>query len=177
VTVYAMVLGALFGIGLFLLARAVIGIPAEPVTETRDDPAERVPGLADRFEHLGLRIGCAVAAAVAIGVLTGWPVGVLLAGAGGFTAPSLLGGKAKREAEQAHLDAIATWTEQLRDVMAAAAGLEQAIITTSVHAPPPSAAMSRGSPRRSRPARTCAPRCGGSHNASTTQPVISWSRR
>lgn len=136
-TVYAMALGALFGIGLFLFARAVIGVPADPVIEAPDDSADPAPKLADRFDHFGLRVGCAAGAAVAIAVLTGWPVGVLLAGAGGFTAPSLLGGKAQREAEQAGLDAIATWTEQLRDVMAAAAGLEQAIITTSVHAPSP----------------------------------------
>lgn len=34
------------------------------------------------------------------------------------------------------VEAIATWTENLRDAMAAASGLEQAIIATSLHSPP-----------------------------------------
>ncbi len=127
--------GAVFGLGLFLLIRAIIGTVPVDTPQALDTP--RV-SLAERFDRLGLRVGCAAAGAFVIGVLTGWPVGVLLATAGGFLAPSLLGTKARLESRQAHLDAIATWTEQLRDVMAAAAGLEQAIIiTTTAHAPPP----------------------------------------
>ena len=134
-TVETAAFGALFGFGLFLFVRALIGRPVEEVERTTA-PVRRAT-LGDRFDHLGLRVGCATVGALAIGVLTGWPVGVLLAGAAGFLAPSMLGGKARREADQARLDAIASWTEQLRDVMAAAAGLEQAVITTAVHAPPP----------------------------------------
>jgi hypothetical protein len=37
--------------------------------------------------------------------------------------------------EQELVDGIATWTEQLRDTLAGAHGLEQAIVATSVHAP------------------------------------------
>lgn len=37
--------------------------------------------------------------------------------------------------EQALVDAIATWTEQLRDTLAGSHGLEQAIVATSAHAP------------------------------------------
>ncbi len=134
-TAYAAAIGALFGFGLFLFVRALIGAPAGD-DEQLIERSQR-ERFTERFDHFGLRVGCASVGAVAIGVLTGWPVGVVLAGAAGFFAPSLLGGKARRDAEQARLDAIATWTEQLRDVMAAAAGLEQAIITTAVHAPPP----------------------------------------
>lgn len=131
-TLIAALLGALFGLGLFCLVRAVIGNPG---TDVIPAPVNRV-SLSERFDHLGLRVGTAVVGAVTIGVLTGWPIGALLAAVGGFAAPSLLGRRARREAAQAHLDAIATWTEQLRDVMAAAAGLEQAIIATADLAPP-----------------------------------------
>ena len=42
--------------------------------------------------------GIAVVTAAVIGFLTGWPVGVLLAGAGGFAAPSLMGRRAAAKA-------------------------------------------------------------------------------
>jgi tight adherence protein B len=89
-----------------------------------------------RFDRLGLRLGTAACAAVGLAVLTGWPVGIALAAAGGFFAPSLLGARARNSQSQARLEGIAAWTEQLRDVMAAAAGLEQAICATAGHAPP-----------------------------------------
>jgi tight adherence protein B len=137
VTATAAVLGAIFGLGLFVLMRGVVGTPIDESGESAENPAGHGRSLVERYDRFGLRVGCAAVAAIAIGILTGWPVGILLAATGGFFAPSLLGGKARRDAQQAHLDAIATWTEQLRDVLAAAAGLEQAIITTAVHAPPP----------------------------------------
>lgn len=128
----AVVPGALFGLGLFLLYRSLTGVADDDAVTI--DTKQRAP-LAERFDRLGLRMTLAVVAAAAFAVLTGWPVGIVLAAGGGFAAPSLLGGRARRDAEQAHLDAIATWTEQLRDVMAAAAGLEQGIIATAGHAP------------------------------------------
>jgi tight adherence protein B len=135
-TLVAVLAGAVFGLGVWCLVRGLSGSPLddESVRPSRQVPfAERL----SRIDRIGLRTGAAVVAAVVIGVLTGWPVGVLLAGIGGFAAPSLLGRRARREAGDAHLDAIATWTEQLHDVMAAAAGLEQAIIATAEHAPTP----------------------------------------
>lgn len=123
--------GALFGLGLFCLFRALLGVSySEPMA--RFDRLR----LSERIDHSGLRALAAVLAAVAVGVLTGWPIGALLAAVGGFAAPSLLGRRARRDAARAHLDAIATWAEQLRDVMAAASGLEQAIVATADLAPP-----------------------------------------
>ncbi len=126
----AVLCGLGFGAGVALLIWALVPRPAG---ESRPS---RLRTWANDVDNLTLRTGCAVAAAVAIGVATRWPIGILLAGGAGFAAPSLLGGAARRRAAQDGLDAIATWTEQLRDVMAAAAGLEQAIVTTAVLAPP-----------------------------------------
>jgi Flp pilus assembly protein TadB len=55
----------------------------------------------------------------------------------GFFAGDLFGSRADRSAETDRTEAIAGWTEMLRDTMAAAAGLEQAIITTAPIAPAP----------------------------------------
>jgi len=124
--------GAMFAGGMFMTVRALIGtvVIDEPVVESM------APMFGDRFDRLGLRAAMAVATGVVIAVMTGWPVGSLLAATAGFLAPSLLGGKATRDIGRARLDAIATWTEQLRDVMAAASGLEGALMNTAPYAPP-----------------------------------------
>src|SRR5688500_10645562 len=98
----AALLGAIFGFGVFCLIRGVVGTP---VDDTSSDPPRRaLPTVT--VDHLSLRITAAVIAAVATAALTRWPVGAALAGAGGFAAPSLLGQRARREASQAHLEAI-----------------------------------------------------------------------
>ncbi len=125
--------GALFAGGLFMTARALIGTTT--VYEACADTTAR-PAFLDRIDRIGLRTASGAVAGVLLLVMTGWPVGTLLAAAAGFLAPSLLGGKANRDVGRARLDAIATWTEQLRDVMAAASGLEQAVINTAPYAPP-----------------------------------------
>ncbi len=125
--------GALFAGGLFMFVRALVGtevVDTSPVAEPQRST------LADRFDRLGLRAATATLAGLLLAVMTGWPIGTLLAAAAGFLAPSMLGGKTQRDLRRARLDAIATWTEQLRDVMAAASGLEQAVINTAPYAPP-----------------------------------------
>lgn len=127
------VCGALFAGG---TAVAVLALLGTPIDDTKPSAPRRIQSLAARFDRFGVRSACAAGGGIGLAVMTGWPVGALLAAVAGFLAPSLLGGKAEREADRARLDAIATWTEQLRDVMAAASGLEQAIITTAPLAPP-----------------------------------------
>src|SRR4029077_10060950 len=63
-------------------------------------------------------------AAIAVGLL-------------GWCSPELLGGRLGREAGVARTEAIATWTEMLRDTIAAAHGLEATIAATSPVAPEP----------------------------------------
>ena len=65
------------------------------------------------------------AAGLVAAVVTGWPVGIALAAAGGFWVPSLLGSRSARGRRQARLEGLASWTEQLRDVMAAAAAMAE----------------------------------------------------
>lgn len=89
-----------------------------------------------RVERLGLRAALAVAGAVAVWLATAWPVGALLAAAGGFMVPSLGSGRAARQRAMARMEAVAVWAEMLRDVLAAGGGLEQSIVVTARVAPP-----------------------------------------
>jgi hypothetical protein len=82
-----------------------------------------------------VRIAVAVLAAAVAAVGTGWPVGALVAGVGGFLLPGGTGGKADRARELARMEAIAGWTEMLRDTLAGAGGLEQSIIACAAVAP------------------------------------------
>lgn len=90
-----------------------------------------------KVERVNLRIALALGAAVVVGAATGWPVGAVLAGLAGWGAPGLLGGTRARQAAVGRIEAIAGWTEMLRDTMAGSAGLEQAIVATAPLAPLP----------------------------------------
>jgi tight adherence protein B len=81
------------------------------------------------------RLTLALVTGLAMWLVTGWPVGILLAAALGMAAPSLVGAKAKRQAVVERTEAIAAWAEQLRDTINAAAGLQEAVAVTARVAP------------------------------------------
>lgn len=85
----------------------------------------------------GRRVGIAVGAGVAAALVTRWPVGGVLVAALVGSWQTLFGQQLSAAAEVARIEAIAAWTEMLRDTMAAAAGLEQAVTTTAAIAPKP----------------------------------------
>lgn len=74
--------------------------------------------------------------AIAVAVLTRWPVAALAAGALTFLWPRLFGGAAAAQAAIDRLEALATWTESLKDTIAGAVGLEEAIPATLPAASP-----------------------------------------
>ncbi|MGI8447154.1 MAG: type II secretion system F family protein [Streptosporangiaceae bacterium] len=84
---------------------------------------------------LARRAGLALAAAVAAGLATGWPAGTVLAALAVWSAPSVLGRDKEAAGAVARIEAIAGWTEMLRDTVSAAAGLEQASGATAPLAP------------------------------------------
>lgn len=84
-----------------------------------------------------VRAGLAVAALVVTFVVTGWPVAALYAAIAGAFAPSMLTAKTERAAAIERVDAIASWVETVRDTMAAAAGIEQALRVSALTAPKP----------------------------------------
>ena len=130
-------LGLLAGVCLVGSAWSLWGIPLSWGAPERDQERRRPRFRADRVP---LRAGVAAAAAVSVAVATGWPVGALLAGAGGFMLPSVGAAQRSRKRSLERIEAVAAWTEMLRDVLSAGGGLEQSIVVTAEVAPLPIAA-------------------------------------
>jgi len=128
------------GLGLLL---AIAGATGRPILEglgTGVSQAIRGPGVA--------RIAGSVAAFIVVWAATGWFVGGVLGALTVVALPSVLGGKRDRDREIARTEAIASWTEMIRDSIVAASGLEEAIIATASVAPEPIAAEVRTLVRR-----------------------------
>ena len=130
-TLVVAVLGAGVGLGVVFLLAGLTGRAVLARDESSPTRAVRTfvhdPRLRDAAVAVG--VGLVVVA------LTGWPVGGLLAGAAALGAPRLLGGRAARELAVARTEAVAAWTEMIRDSIAAASGLEEAIVATAPIAP------------------------------------------
>jgi tight adherence protein B len=82
------------------------------------------------------RIALGVLLATVAGILTTWPAAVIIAAATGFGLQSVLRLTSHSKAIS-RTEAIAVWTELLRDTLAAASGLSQAIVATAAVAPDP----------------------------------------
>lgn len=121
-------LAAGFALGVVGLVRLARGHPLVP-TRPRLSAHRTDPRLLRRW---------AVAAGLGVVVLmaTRWPVAGLAAVGLVLLGPRVFGGAAAGRRELAKIEAIATWTESLRDTAGAAAGLEQAIPATVTTAPP-----------------------------------------
>ncbi|MGO1053690.1 type II secretion system F family protein [Crossiella sp. CA198] len=76
-----------------------------------------------------------VIAGLAVGSVTGWVVGAVLAALAVASLPRILGSNTDHKQDLARIEAIASWTEMLRDTLVAAAGLEQAILATAPACP------------------------------------------
>jgi tight adherence protein B len=124
----AAVTGALFGFGLWLTVGAVAGWRMLP------DRAAMTRRLA-AVHCTVVRFTTAIVAAVVVGVVTGWPVAGVAAGGAVTLAPRLVGGGRARQTGIERTEAIATWAESVRDTMAAAAGLEEALAATATSPP------------------------------------------
>ncbi|MGS0685108.1 type II secretion system F family protein [Nakamurella sp. GG22] len=128
----AVLLGAGMGAALWLTAVGLYGTvtdPARPPTRTaRLAAAVRSPGLSGRI------LGAVVVAALTL-TLTRWPVAAVGLGALVLWWPALFGGTHAEQRQIASLEALVTWTETLRDTIAAHASLEQAIPASAVNAP------------------------------------------
>ncbi len=81
------------------------------------------------------RLAVTVLAAAVVAAVTGWPVGTVLAGLAAWFLPGMLSPGREHARVLARIEAIASWAEALRDTLAAAAGLEQAILATAPIAP------------------------------------------
>ncbi len=82
-----------------------------------------------------IRLLRAVIGALVLGLITRWVVGAIAGMALGWWLAELISGSTTRKAEIARTEAIASWTEMLRDTLSGAHGLEEAIITSANVAP------------------------------------------
>jgi tight adherence protein B len=74
---------------------------------------------------------------IVVWLVTGWFAAGIIAVCAAVVLPRLFGGQASRKRWIAKTEAIAAWTEMLRDTMAAADGVEEAIASTVPIAPAP----------------------------------------
>ncbi len=125
-TAFAAICGAGIGFGLVAIAAWLRGVPVPLRGRTRISR-----------QRVLTRLAGAAAAAIVVGALTGWPIGALLAAAAAWVLPDLLRVGPSRARSVARVEAIAVWTEMMRDTLAGAAGLEQAILATAPVAPAP----------------------------------------
>jgi tight adherence protein B len=130
-TALAAVLGLGVGAGLLLV---IIGWRGVDPHQPRRLIWRRAGGPSDQRQVL--RLATSVAVGVTAAVITGWVVGAVLAGAACWTLPRVLGRDRAQSRRVARIEAIATWTDMLRDTLSAAAGLEQAILAAAGLAPP-----------------------------------------
>jgi Flp pilus assembly protein TadB len=122
-------LGAAVGAGILLLVLALI--PAPVKVEAGPPPA-----LVRSLKQMASRLGLGLGVGLLVLVLTRWPVLAIAAGALAFFGPALFGGARSEKQAIARLEGLAAWTESLRDTIAGAVGLEQAIPATAYAASP-----------------------------------------
>ncbi|GAC1378620.1 MAG: hypothetical protein NVSMB48_00460 [Marmoricola sp.] len=82
------------------------------------------------------QLGIALALGIVVLAVTRWPSAALAAVAVSFLWPNIAGGTSVGRRQLEKVEALAAWTESLRDTAGAASGLEQAIATTVTSAPP-----------------------------------------
>jgi hypothetical protein len=125
-------LGFGIGAGLLLIIYGWRGVP----DESAHRPARRPWAWPWRTNpRFGRWAAGSVSAGIVAGALTGWVVGGLLIAMAVYGLPRMLGPDRAQARQVARTQGIAVWAEQLRDTLAAAAGLEQAILATAATAP------------------------------------------
>jgi len=124
----AAALGAAAGLGLLLIINGVRGQRILPEAAT-------VFG-SQTSRELALVVSLvALVVAVLVYLVTGWPVAAAGAAVVTLLTPRSLGSRRRHVSYIERTNAVASWTEMIRDNMAGAAGLEQALQASVVVAP------------------------------------------
>jgi Flp pilus assembly protein TadB len=125
-------LGAGLAVGVLLIAAGLRGT----TTSRAAEPSRWQTWLARHRDpkQVGWLVA-AVIAGLAVGAVTGWIVGAILTALAVLSLPRILGANTDHQRTLERIEAIASWTEMLRDTLVAAAGLEQAILATAPTSP------------------------------------------
>ena len=116
----AVLAGALTGAGLFVFIAAIRGLPPKARSQ---GPSALERAVKDMFS---IRGAIAVIVGILVLLITRWVVAGIGMALLAYSWRSLSGAASERKA-MARLEGLATWTESLRDTIAGAVGLEQAI--------------------------------------------------
>lgn len=128
VTMAAVIFGAGIGAGIVWLVRILL--------ESRADDLRRPHRRRVLPRGVSVRtVGIAVVAAVVMVVLTRWVIAGAAAVAVVMLWPMIFGSKAVADRRLAHLEAVATWTESVRDLVKGGIGLEETIPASAQTAP------------------------------------------
>jgi Flp pilus assembly protein TadB len=128
-TAYALLVGAVLGLGIGLFLAGLVGWPTKPKTaETR--------GRADALRNTSQRAIIALGVGLLVGLASQWPILGIGAVVLVFFWNQLFGGAASEKLAMRRVEALAMWTESLRDTIAGAVGLEQAIPASTRGADP-----------------------------------------
>ena len=123
--------GSAAGAGVVLLLRALRPEPEENFVR-----ASSGAGVLDLLKGLGRRLPLAVLAGLGTLLLTRWVVVAVACAAFILLWDKLFGSTRQQKHELARIEGLAAWTESLRDTVAGAVGLEQAIPATAHAASP-----------------------------------------
>ncbi|VVJ21521.1 Integral membrane protein [Amycolatopsis camponoti] len=128
------VIGCVIGLGTSVgLLFILVGLRRPQLATGRRPAGRELPWRTDR--RWGFRLALAAGIGLLAGTATGWVVGGVLASAAAWFLPALVGPDRAHVRRVARIEAVASWTEMLRDTLSAAAGLEQAILATAPLAP------------------------------------------
>jgi Flp pilus assembly protein TadB len=128
-TALGILIGVVTGLGLGLVVAGLVGWPSRP-----KDPDAK--SNADALRRTGQRGVIALGVGLIVGLLSQWPVLGLGTVVLVFFWDQLFGGAASEKLAVRQIEALAMWTESLRDTIAGAVGLEQAIPSTARGADP-----------------------------------------
>lgn len=123
VDMFVLAAGALIGLGLYVMIAAWRGQLTVSTVSVR------------RRRGTLLEISIGVFAWLAVLVVSRWVLVSIVVGVATAMASSAVTRQRHRRDDRTLVEAIAVWTEQLRDMLAGSNGLEQTITTTAVHAP------------------------------------------
>ncbi|WP_174856211.1 MULTISPECIES: type II secretion system F family protein [Streptomyces] len=129
---FALLAGVTVGGGIALLIVAVRGVEPKGAEERARQERRR----AEIARFLGQRSMIAVLLALVVLLFTRWPIAAIATALLVFTWDRLFGGAAEERAAMMRIEALASWTESLRDTIAGAVGLEQAIPASARAAAP-----------------------------------------
>lgn len=125
----ALVTGAVIGLGLGLVVAGLVGWPGKP---KGPEAAIRANALRKSSQRAIIALGVGLL----VGLASQWPVLGIGAAVLMFFWGQLFGGAAAEKLAMRRVEALAMWTESLRDTIAGAVGLEQAIPASSRGADP-----------------------------------------